>query len=185
MDFFTLDKKDSFKLIKDVVVHPLKVNRDKRGILVETLKTNWPDLYKPRWPFAQTYYSITYSNIARDEDRWHVHPKKQVDRFVVVQGNVVFALYDLRKESTTFGLLNLFKMGESNGDQGQYALLVPKNVLHCFLVVSKKTAIILNYPNQIYDQKEEGRIPFNKLKLTDGSFFSWNNIRKEFKLPLK
>lgn len=185
MDFFTLEKRDKFKIIKDVVVHPLKVNRDERGVLVETLKINWPDVYNPDWPFTQTYFSITLPNVARDEDRWHVHPTKQIDRFAVVQGDVVFALYDLRKESATFGLLNLFKMGESNGDEGQYTLLIPKNILHCFLVISKKPAIILNYPNQLYDQKEEGRIPFGKLKLSDGSFFSWNKIRKEFNLPLK
>ena len=184
-EFFDLSKLGSYKLIKDVVIHPLKVNRDPRGILVETIKKNWSDIYNKEYPFAQSYFSITKSNVARDENQWHVHPTKQIDRFVVIQGRIVVALYDWRKNSSTFGLLNLFLMGELPKDKGYYNLLVPKNVLHCFLVVSKKPAVILNFPNQIYDPKEEGRTLFNKVKLSDGNYFSWNKIRKKFKLPLK
>lgn len=183
--FFDLTKLESYKLIKDVVVHPLKVNRDPRGILVETIKKDWVDIYGKKYPFTQSYFSITKPNVARDEDSWHFHPTKQVDRFVVVQGKILMALYDWRKESLTLGKLNLFLMGELEKDKGYYNLLIPKNVLHCFLVVSQKPAVILNFPTALYDSKEEGRMPFNQLKLSDGAYFSWNKIRKELKLLLK
>ena len=63
---FTLDKLKKYKLIQDVIIHPLKVNRDPRGILVEIMKTDWRDIYsKEKLPFAQTYYSITESGTAR------------------------------------------------------------------------------------------------------------------------
>ena len=179
--FFDLSKLNSYKLINDVIIQPLKVNRDSRGILVETLKTNWPKIYTKKYPFSQSYFSITKPNTARDEDRWHFHPTKQVDRFVVIQGMLVMALYDWRKSSSTYGLLNLFLMGEMEKDRGCYNLLIPQNVLHCFLVVSQKRAILLNFPNALYDEKEEGRVSFNKVKLEDGSHFSWKKIRKNFK----
>ena len=116
---FTLDKLSKFPIIKDVVIKPLKVNRDKRGILVETLSNKWQDVFgSQKLPFSQTYFSITKSGVARDKDRWHYHPTKQIDRFVVVKGDIVIALYDWRKGSKTKDLLNLFKMGESNGDGG-------------------------------------------------------------------
>jgi dTDP-4-dehydrorhamnose 3,5-epimerase len=176
-DFFTLDKIKTYKLIKGVVTHPLKLNRDNRGVLEETLKENWTDVYGEKLPFVQNYFSITKAGVARDEDRWHYHPTKQIDRFVVVSGNIIVALYDWRKQSKTFGLLNLFKMGETNGDEGQYLLMIPKNVLHCFLAIGKSDATILNYPTTLYDPTEEGRASFNQTKLVDSSYFSWNLVR--------
>lgn len=183
--YFDLTNLKSFKLIKDVVVHPLKVNRDDRGILAETIKSNWDDIYNKDYPLAQNYFSITQSNVARDENQWHVHPTKQTDRFVVPQGKIVLALFDPRENSPTHGLLNLFLMGELEKDKGYYNLLIPQGVYHCFLVVSKKPAMILNFPTALYDSKEEGRISFNKIKLENGTYFSWDKVRRDFKLPAK
>ena len=184
MDFFTLDKLKKYKLIKDVVIHPLKVNRDPRGILVEIMKTDWKDIYsQKKLPFAQAYYSITDSGIARDENLWHYHPRGQQDRFGVIKGEIVVAIFDNRENSSTFGRLNLFHQGELGDDKGQYLVLVPPRCFHGFLVVSKKPAVLFNFPSRLYDPEEEKRIPINQAKLKDGSFFSWNIIRREFKLP--
>jgi len=186
LEFFDLSKLKSYKLIKDVVVHPLKVNRDPRGILVEIMKTDWKDIYsRKKLPFAQTYYSITKSGTARDENLWHYHPGGQQDRFGVIKGEIVVAIFDNRENSRTFGKLNLFHQGELADNKGQYLVLVPSRCFHGFLVVSKKPAILFNFPSRLFDQEEEKRIPINQVKLKDGSFFSWNRIRKEFKLPLK
>lgn len=182
IDFFDLSKLGKYKLIQGVIIKPLKVNQDSRGILVETLKTTWEEIYSKKMPFSQSYFSVTKSNVARDEDQWHLHPKKQIDRFVVVKGKIVLALYDWRKNSKTKGLLNLFLMGELRQNKGYYTLLIPKNVLHCFLVVSKKEAVIINFPSHLYDSKEEGRVKFNQVKLENGNFFSWDKIRKKFRL---
>ena len=172
---------DQTDLIKDVVVHPLKVNRDPRGILVETLKTEWKDVFGPSLPFAQMYYSITEPGVARDEDRWHYHPTRQVDRFGVISGDIVVAIYDWREVSPTFGRLNLFKLGESNGDHGQYLVLIPRNTLHGFVVVSAKPAVLFNYPTELYDPREEGRISHQEypIRFLDGRAFSWEAVRKE------
>jgi dTDP-4-dehydrorhamnose 3,5-epimerase len=186
LEFFDLTKKDSYKLIQDVVIHPLKVNRDPRGILVEIMKTNWENIYdKKKLPFTQIYYSMTKSGVARDEDLWHYHPGGQQDRFGVIQGEIVIAIFDWRKKSSTFGQLNLFHLGELPKDKGQYLVLVPRRCLHGFVVVSKKPAILFNFPSRFYDVREEKRIPFKEVKLEAGSFFSWNRVRKKFKLPIK
>ncbi len=182
-NFFTLDKLDGYSLIKDVVIHPLKVNRDKRGILVEIMKSNWQDIFhKEKLPFAQTYYSITEPGVARDENLWHYHPGGQQDRFGVIKGEIVVAIFDWRKESPTLGSLNLFHMGELAEDKGQYLVLVPKRCLHGFVVVGKKPAILFNFPTRLYDPREEKRIPLDKVKLEDGSKFSWDLVREEFGL---
>lgn len=173
-------------LIAGVDVRRLKVNRDPRGILVETLKTDWTDVYSPDdRPFAQTYYSLTNSGVARDEDRWHLH-FEQEDRFVVPLGDALLALYDAREDSPTFGVLNLVPLGESCGDDGQLMTVIPRGVYHCFMVVSERPALLLNYPTSLYNPQDEHRVPFAQAgaRFTDGSAFTWNRVRAAYALPL-
>ena len=186
LKFFDLSKIKSYKLIDGVVIHPLRVNCDPRGILVEIMKTSWKKIYdKKKLPFSQTYYSITDSNVARDEDLWHYHPGGQQDRFGVIKGEIVVAIFDNRQGSPSFGKLNLFHLGELPEDRGQYLVLVPAHCLHGFLVVSQESAILFNFPTKLHDPQEEERIAFEKVKIEDGTVFSWNIVRKEFKLPFK
>lgn len=177
MEFINLANKDKVRLIKDVLLYPLKINKDKSGVLVETLRTDWPQIYGQDRAFAMQYYSITAPGIARDENIWHYHPTIQEDRFLVVQGAVVVAIADFRDDSPTYRLLNLFHM---SADYNPYILLIPKKTLHGFLVVSKNDGILLNFPTALYNPKEEGRIPFSEaqIQFPDGSLFSWDNVRK-------
>jgi len=110
LDLITLDSISQHKLIEGTIVRPLKVNSDESGILVETLKTNWTDVYSEVMPFAQQYYSVTNSGIARDENQWHFHPGGQQDRFIVISGEIVAAIADNEENSPTKGLLNLYHM---------------------------------------------------------------------------
>lgn len=176
MEFITLSNKGSVRLIKDVILYPLKINSDESGVLVETLRSDWPVIYSKDRKFAMQYYSITPSGVARDENTWHYHPTIQEDRFIVVSGAIVVAIADNRKKSPTVGLLNLFYM---QAKKDPYILLVPAKTLHGFLVVSSKEAIILNYPTALYNSKEEGRLSFNKenIKFSNGQLFTWQKVR--------
>lgn len=174
------DPADRGGLICDVGVRRLQVNRDPRGILVETLRTDWADCYHaPERAFGQSYYSATEPWVARDEDRWHVH-QRQSDRFIVPLGDVVVALYDPREGSSTRGRLNLVRLGGSNGDGGQYLVLIPPRVLHGFVVVSATPALLLNYPTHLWDAADEGRVPFADAdaRLPDGRAFAWDVVRE-------
>lgn len=179
MEFITLENKDKVRVIKDVLMYPLKINKDESGgILVETLRTDWKDIYGKGREFFMQYYSVTDSGVARDENVWHYHPKYQEDRFLVVQGSVVVAVADNRESSPTKKLLNLFLM---DAYDNPYILLIPKKTLHGFMVVSKERGILLNYPTGIYNPQEEGRIPFKEanIRLPDASLFSWSRVRND------
>lgn len=179
MEFITLQNKNKFELIKDVLMYPLKINKDESGgILVETLRTDWEGIYGKGREFFMQYYSVTDSGAARDEDVWHYHPNYQEDRFLVVQGDIVTAVADNREDSPTKEHLNLFLMEAYNDP---YILLIPKRTLHGFMVVSKEKGILLNYPTGLYNPQEEGRISFKVANITlpDSSLFSWDRIRKE------
>jgi dTDP-4-dehydrorhamnose 3,5-epimerase len=178
MDFITLQNQNEKVLVKDVLLHPLKVNRDESGTLVETLRSDWKNIYGKDREFAMQYYSKTPSGLARDEGVWHYHPEQE-DRFLVIVGEIVAAVADNRKGSETEGLLNLFYM---EADESPYILLIPKQTLHGFMVISKDSAILLNFPTRIYKASEEKRIPHEEanIKLPDGRPFLWDLVRKEF-----
>jgi dTDP-4-dehydrorhamnose 3,5-epimerase len=180
MEFITLANKDSANLVKDVLMHPLIVNRDESGILVETLRSDWKGIYGKGREFAMQYFSITKSGIARDETVWHYHPRQE-DRFLVAQGEIIAAVADSREGSQTFGLLNLFHI---KADADPYILLIPRETLHGFLVVSHTPCVLLNFPTLLYDAREEQRLPYEKaqIKTSDGTLFSWDHVRKEFSL---
>lgn len=179
MNFITLKNKDTNELIKDVITYPLKINKDVSGVLVETVRSDWEEIYGSGREFAMQYYSVTAHGIARDEDIWHYH-LMQEDRFLVVQGAIIAAVADFRKESPTNGLLNLFYM-EANTDP--YILLIPKKTLHGFLVVSKMPAILLNSPTKLYNPQDEKRMNHSraKIKFPNDTLFSWELIRNKFK----
>ncbi len=180
MEFITLANKDKVSLVKDILVHPLKVNRDESGILIETLRTDWKEIYGENRKFAMQYFSVTARGIARDETVWHFH-SQQEDRFLLAQGEIVVAVADYRKDSETFGLLNLFHM---KVDIDPYILLIPKSTLHGFLVVSHTPAVLLNFPTLLYNPNEEQRLPYDvaKIKNSEGSLFAWDQVRSEFSL---
>lgn len=177
MNFITLKDNNRNKLIQDVIMHPLKINKDASGVLVETLRTDWKEIYGPGREFAMQYYSVTASGVARDEDVWHYH-LMQEDRFLVAQGVIVTVIADIRKGSPTNGLLNLFYMEAS---RDPYILLIPKKTLHGFMAVSKPSAILLNYPTALYNPKDEMRIPYSEvnIKMSNGSLFSWDKVRRQ------
>ncbi|OGK30462.1 hypothetical protein A3F29_00465 [Candidatus Roizmanbacteria bacterium RIFCSPHIGHO2_12_FULL_33_9] len=180
MEFTSLKNKERAGIIEDVLLYPLKINQDESGgILVETLRNDWVGIYGRGREFFMQYYSVTDPDVARDENIWHYHPVQE-DRFLLVQGEVVVAVADVRKESSTNGKLNLFLM---KAYLEPYVLLIPANTLHGFLVVSKEPAILLNFPTGLYNLQEEKRISHKegKVKFLDGTFFSWDLVRKVFK----
>jgi len=182
MEFITLENKDTKKLVDGVILHPLKINEDESGgILVETLRKDWKEIYGDGREFFMQYYSVTPQNAARDEKEWHIHPNYQEDRFLVVQGSIVTAVADTRENSPTYGLLNLFHM-EAYKDP--YIILIPKGTLHGFIALSKEPSILLNFPTGIYNPNEEKRIPHEEasIKLEDDQIFNWNLVRNKFGL---
>lgn len=184
LELITLDNKEKHKIIEGTVIKPLKVNSDETGILVETLRKDWQDIYNAEdRGFAMQYYSVTHPFIARDEKLWHLHPGGQEDRFLVVSGDVVVAIADTRKDSNTEGVLNLFHM---QSQKNPYLLLVPKRTLHGFMVVSDNPGILLNFPTRLYDPKEELRVPHDEamVSLPNGVFFTWELVRNHFRSSL-
>lgn len=165
-NYITLSNSEN--LIKDVVIRKLTMHKDESGLLVETLRGDWQDVFKT--PFAMQYLSITPSGLIRDEDKWHVH-QKQNDRFICISGRIVTALYDDREGSVTKGQKNLFIMGPEKEEE-MYVVVIPKEVYHGFAVVSKEPGYLLNFPDQLYTGEDEGRV--------DNRQLNWKQVLNDF-----
>src|SRR5687767_9803583 len=98
--------------IAGVTLRDLKVNRDPRGTLTELLRADWTDIFSNDMPFAQVYTSTTAPNVARDEDKWHVH-QNQTDRFYCLAGTILVAIADPRPDSPTRGNVMLVELAAS------------------------------------------------------------------------
>ena len=158
-------------LIEDVVLRKLTIHKDESGTLVETLRRDWQDVFDDEGlNFSMQYLSITPSGLVRDKDKWHVH-KKQKDRFICVSGKIVTALYDPREGSKTKSQTDLFLMGpEKQGEM--YMVVIPQDVYHGFMVVSKEPGYLLNFPTQLYTGEDEGRVQNSQL--------DWRQIANDF-----
>ncbi len=174
MDYQYIDLSTPQKLIEGVTVRKLIIHKDSSGSLVETLRSDWADVFNTDdLKFAMQYMSITPTGIARDENVWHAH-KFQKDRFICTSGRIVTAVFDPRKDSKTFGVLNLFVMGPASENE-MFMVLIPENTYHGFMAISKDPAYLLNFPTQIYNPQDEGRIPRRQE-------FSWQKVRDDFKI---
>lgn len=177
MQYQYIDFVNQQNLIGGVILRKLILHKDNSGILVETLRRDWNDVFSEKdLDFAMQYVSTTPPGITRDEDKWHVH-KYQVDRFACIGGRIVTAIYDPRKNSKTKGKLNLFIMSPEKENE-MYMVVIPKETYHGFMVVSNTPGYLINFPTQIYNPEDEGRIK------NEGEL-NWQEVKRDFKIKEK
>ena len=163
------------------------VHRDARGFLVETLRSDDASVNGAR--FSMSYTSMTVPGEFRDAHQWHVH-KKQTDRFVVVYGEMMLALFDQRPDSPTQGVLEVIRMNGASTSRDRpetgrkepetiYLVPIPPGVLHCIGNLSEEPFLLQNYPTELYNPADEGRIPFISLPVKElGVPFAWTRVRR-------
>ena len=159
------------------------VHLDPRGFLVETLRRDDAAVGGER--FALAYSSLTVPGQYRDADRWHAH-RIQTDRFVVPLGTMTLALLDARRESATYGRLEVIEMAgrpfsappvERPATETLALVPIPPGVYHCIGNRSSAPFLLQNFPTELYDPGDEGRVPFTEAAgLTGGVPFAWDRV---------
>ena len=172
--------------LHDVRTLPRMIHFDARGFLVETLRRD--DASVRGDEFAMSYTSVTVPGEFRDRDRWHVH-KVQTDRFVVVLGEMILALYDARPNSPTRGRIDVIQMKgapyalPSTGTKGEVEtslVPIPPGVYHCIGNLSAQPFVLVNFPTELYNPQDEGRVPFREVPVESlGGPFDWTRVRTE------
>ena len=154
----------NMKLIKDVQVKNLKGLPDGRGMLMEILRSDESIFEK----FGQAYITVVKPRVVKG---WHYH-KVQVDHFVGLQGKPKVVLYDPRKDSPTYGIINEFVIGLDN----PLLIKIPTYVYHGFTAVGKESAMILNIPTEVYHYKEPDE--FRVSPFSEEIPYDWGDVDK-------
>ena len=128
-------------MINGVKVKKLKIIPDDRGRLMEILRKD-DDIFEK---FGQVYMTTAKPGVVK---AWHYH-RLQHDNFACVYGKIKLALYDARKNSSTYKEINEFILGLEE----PILVHIPKRVYHGFKCVSDCEAIVINTPTKAYDHK--------------------------------
>jgi len=139
-----------------------------------------------------SYTSVTIPGEFRDRDRWHVH-KVQTDRFIVVLGEMILTLYDSRSDSPTRGRIEVIRMGGAPyiqpsqgtiGDIETSLVPIPPGVYHCIGNLSAQPFVLINFPTELYNPEDEGRVPFREVLIESlGGPFEWTRIETRHSNP--
>ena len=135
-------------MIAGVKTKQLRIIPDERGRLMEMIRCD-DDFYSK---FGQVYMTTAYPGVVKG---WHYH-HQQDDNFVVVKGMSKLVLYDRRENSSTYGEVNEFFIGEHR----PLLVHIPREVAHGFKGIGVEEAMIINMVSEPYDYKnpDEHRI---------------------------
>ena len=143
-------------LIDGVEIFPLSANKDSRGALVELSVFD-----QDAEPVVHVYQVFAEPGSVR---AWVYH-KRQFDRLAYTSGEFEVVLFDIRRESATYRMLNVLEVGA----EYPCVLRIPPFVVHGVRNKGKETASFLNMPTRRYDtmhpdksrlSKDDPRIPY-------------------------
>ena len=161
-----IGRADSPDLIDGVRVQPLALHPDDRGYFMEVQRLG-QGLAKD-FPPATTQVSAAM-NFAGTVKAFHFH-LCQTDCWTPVRGMFQVALVDLRVGSATFGLRNTLYAGERR----PWQILIPRGVAHGYKVIGSDDALLVYMTDQLYNPKDEGRIPYNDPSIS----YDWETQKK-------
>ncbi|MGA2813310.1 MAG: dTDP-4-dehydrorhamnose 3,5-epimerase family protein [Candidatus Acidiferrum sp.] len=149
-------KPDSADLIEGVRIEPLQVHPDDRGFFMEVGRLG-KGLAANMTPEGarqiQVSYTLTYPGTIK---AIHYHAE-QTDLWTPVSGMVQVFLYDLRRNSRTFGAINTLYAGRFR----PWQILIPPGVGHGYKALGVEPIQLLYFTDRHYNPADELRIAYN------------------------
>jgi len=141
--------------IEGVKFKKLIRHSDERGFFQEIVRDDESVVKK----FGQLSASKTNPGVIK---AFHYH-ERQDDIWFFPYGNARVVLNDIRKDSKTRGVTEVFFMGEDSPS----ALLIPAGVAHGYQVLGNKPVVITYLTSESYDSKnpDEKRIEYDDPKI--------------------
>jgi dTDP-4-dehydrorhamnose 3,5-epimerase len=149
-------KPDSPDLIEGVQIEPLAVHPDDRGFFMEVGRLGKGLAAKMTPEGArqiQVSFTLTYPGTIK---AIHYHAE-QTDLWTPVGGMVQVFLYDLRRNSKTFGTINTIYVGRFR----PWQILIPPGVGHGYKALGIEPIQLLYFTDRHYNPADELRIAYN------------------------
>jgi dTDP-4-dehydrorhamnose 3,5-epimerase len=151
-----ISKPDSADLIDGVRIEPLEIYPDDRGFFMELARLG-KGLAAQMVPGGdrqiQVSFTLTYPGTIK---AIHYH-FDQTDLWAPVSGMVQVLLYDLRRNSKTFGLINTIYAGKFR----PWEILIPPGVGHGYKALGVEPIQLLYLTDRHYNPADELRIAYN------------------------
>jgi dTDP-4-dehydrorhamnose 3,5-epimerase len=122
------------------------------GVLTEVYRKDW---HLDDGPIDQIFQShVEPGGISG----WHAHAET-TDRLFVAKGRMRIVLYDSRRKSATYGLINEFRLGE--GRSG--LVVIPPKVWHAVENIGGIASVLINSVDQAYryEAPDHYRLPLD------------------------
>jgi dTDP-4-dehydrorhamnose 3,5-epimerase len=151
-----IGKPDSPDLIDGVRMEPLQIHPDDRGFFMELTRLG-EGLATAMVPEGdrriQVSFTLTYPGTIK---AIHYHAE-QTDLWAPVSGMLQVFLYDLRRNSKTFGLINTIFVGSYR----PWEILIPPGVGHGYKALGVEPIQLLYLTDRHYNPADEFRIAYN------------------------
>jgi dTDP-4-dehydrorhamnose 3,5-epimerase len=136
---------ESRRLPDGTSVHELTCIGDERGMIVELDRQSWhPDQTAQQWTLSQSGPGVLRGP--------HLH-KQHADHLVVIEGEYLIGLVDVRRDSATPGLRSSFTLPPF------HVLTIPAGVVHGFFAATKVTS--LNATSHEFDPSDDLEVRFD------------------------
>jgi len=151
-----ISKPESPDLIEGVKIEPLQVYPDDRGFFTELARLG-KGLAAKMVPDAvckiQVSLTLTYPGTIK---AIHYH-SEQTDLWAPISGMVQVFLYDLRRNSSTFGAINTIFSGRLQ----LWEILIPPGVAHGYKALGVEPIQLVYFTDRHYNPADELRLPYD------------------------
>jgi dTDP-4-dehydrorhamnose 3,5-epimerase len=149
-------KPNSADLIEGILIEPLQIYPDDRGFFCELARLGnglaakmVPDEQRK----IQVSLTLTYPGTIK---AIHYH-SEQTDLWAPVSGMVQVFLYDLRRNSSTFGAINTIFAGRLQ----PWEILIPPGVAHGYKALGVDPIQLIYFTDRHYNPADELRLPYD------------------------
>lgn len=142
--------------IDGVIIEPKRKIPDERGTILHGVRAD--QLLNP---FGEVYFKKLYFGVA---NAWHVHETLTLN-YLCIEGMIKLVLYDMRKESPTYGVLQELFIGEDN----HCLVHIPPGIANGSKGMTGPYSIMCNVASHAHDSSikylridpNSGEIPYN------------------------
>jgi dTDP-4-dehydrorhamnose 3,5-epimerase len=147
----TVEVPDTSEMIDGVSLTPLTLHSDSRGSLTELLTLRDGGIE----PIVHVYQVTAHAGSCR---AWIYH-RLQDDRLAFTNGRFRIVLYDIRENSPTRNMLNVFTFGAER----PMRLVIPSLVIHGVKNIGDEASQFHNLPTSIYNPRapDKHRLPWD------------------------
>jgi dTDP-4-dehydrorhamnose 3,5-epimerase len=152
-----ISRPDSPDLIDGVLIEPLQVHPDDRGYFAELARLGSEGIAARMAPDGrhqiQISTTLTYPGTIK---AIHYH-YEQTDLWAPIAGMLQVLLYDMRRTSKTFGLINTLYVGQLR----PWEILIPPGIGHGYKVLGTQPAQLVYFTDRFYNPNDEGRLAYD------------------------